>query len=216
MPRPVPSNKPVPAGVGAATVTDAHRSLIAALSHGARRAVILGTLAQRHPAYSQLKALSAVLAELCGASVGCITEGPNAAGAYLAGAVPHREAGGAPSASAGLSARQMLDSPLKAYVLLGAIDPANDLAVDPCALGLRGLGGCRDLAFAGSLAQRRARGAAHRHIRRNFGYVCECGRALAELGGRREVAGRGPARLESAASAREFFESARHRLRQLE
>jgi len=128
------ASKPVPAGVGPATVTDAHKSLIAALSHGTRRAVILGTLAQRHPAYSQLKALSAALAELCGASVGCLTEGPNAAGAYLAGVVPHRESGGAPLKIAGLSARQMLDSPLKAYVLLGGIEPANDFGVDPSAL----------------------------------------------------------------------------------
>jgi len=128
------ANKPVPAGVGAATVTDAHKSLVAALSHGSRRAVILGTLAQRHPAYSQLKALGAALAELCGASVGFVTEGPNAAGAYLAGAVPHREAGGTPLKSAGLSARQMLESPLKAYVMLGGIEPANDVAVDSSAL----------------------------------------------------------------------------------
>ena len=128
------SGKPVPADVGQATPTDAHQSLIAALSHGSRRAVILGTLAQRHPAYSQLKALSAALAELCGASVGCITEGANAAGAYLAGAVPHRESGSTPIAAAGLSARQMLDSPLKAYVLLGGIDPAHDISVDPWAL----------------------------------------------------------------------------------
>jgi NADH-quinone oxidoreductase subunit G len=128
------ASKPVPVGVGPATVTDAHKSLIAALSHGTRRAVILGTLAQRHPAYSQLKALSAALAELCGASVGCLTEGPNAAGAYLAGVVPHRESGGAPLKIAGLSARQMLDSPLKAYVLLGGIEPANDFGVDPSAL----------------------------------------------------------------------------------
>jgi NADH-quinone oxidoreductase subunit G len=128
------ANKPVPAGVGPATVSDAHKSLVTALSHGSQRAVILGTLAQRHPAYSQLKALSAALAELCGASVGCITEGPNAAGAYLAGAVPHRESGGAPLKTAGLAARQMLDSPLKAYVLFGGIDPAHDLAADPAAL----------------------------------------------------------------------------------
>jgi NADH-quinone oxidoreductase subunit G len=128
------ASKPVPAGVGAATVTDAHKSLVAALSHGSRRAVILGTLAQRHPAYSQLKALSAALAELCGASVGFVTEGPNAAGAYLAGVVPHREAGGTPLKSAGLSARQMLESPLKAYVLFGGIEPANDIAVDSSAL----------------------------------------------------------------------------------
>jgi NADH-quinone oxidoreductase subunit G len=128
------SAKPVPAGVGPATATDAHKSLVAALSHGSRRAVILGTLAQRHPAYSQLKALSAALAELCGASVGFVTEGPNAAGAYLAGAVPHRESGGTPLELAGLSARQMLDAPLKAYVLFGGIEPANDFAVDSSAL----------------------------------------------------------------------------------
>ncbi|HEV7359244.1 MAG TPA: NADH-quinone oxidoreductase subunit NuoG [Steroidobacteraceae bacterium] len=128
------ANKPVPAGVANATVTEAHKSLIAALSHGARHAVILGTLAQRHPAYSQLKALSAALADLCGASVGCITEGPNAAGAYLAGAVPHRASGGASVGAPGLSARQMLETWLKAYVLFGGIDPANDLGVDASGL----------------------------------------------------------------------------------
>jgi NADH-quinone oxidoreductase subunit G len=94
----------------------------------------LGTLAQRHPAYAQLKALSAALADLCGASVGCITEGANSAGAYLAGVVPHRAPGGAPVGAPGLSARAMLDAPLKAYVLLGGIDPANDLALDARAL----------------------------------------------------------------------------------
>jgi NADH-quinone oxidoreductase subunit G len=121
------ANKPAPAGVRAATVTDGHRSLAAVLT-GSRRAIILGTLAQRHPAYAELKFLAGILAQLSGASVGLITEGPNAAGAYLAGAVPHREPGGAASRSPGLSAAAMLgSSPLKAYVLLGGIDPANDL-----------------------------------------------------------------------------------------
>ncbi len=127
-------NKAVPAGVAAAEVTDAHRSSVAALTNGSRRSIILGTLAQRHPAYSQLKALAAMLAELCEASVGTLTEGANAAGAYLAGAVPHREPGGAPAASPGLSARAMLESALKAYVLFGGVDPAGDLSVDPQAL----------------------------------------------------------------------------------
>jgi NADH-quinone oxidoreductase subunit G len=127
-------NKPVPAGVAAAEVSDAHRSSIAALTNGSRRAIILGTLAQRHPAYSQLKALAGMLAELCDASLGTLTEGANAAGAYLAGAVPHREPGGAPAASSGLSARAMLESALKAYVLFGGVDPAGDLSVDSQAL----------------------------------------------------------------------------------
>ncbi|HEY2678923.1 MAG TPA: NADH-quinone oxidoreductase subunit NuoG [Steroidobacteraceae bacterium] len=128
------AGKPVPVSVPAATVGDSHRTLIAAFSRGSRRAVILGTLAQRHPAYAQLKALAAVLADLCAASVGCITEGANSAGAYLAGAVPHRVSGGTAAATGGLPARAMLDAPLKAYVLLGGIDPANDLGVDPSAL----------------------------------------------------------------------------------
>jgi NADH-quinone oxidoreductase subunit G len=127
-------NKPVPAGVAAAAVTDAHRAVVSALMNGAHRAVILGTLAQRHPAYSQLRALAAMLAELCAASVGFITEGANAAGAYLAGAVPHRAPGGLPAAAVGLSARAMLESALKAYVLFGGIDPASDLAVETRAL----------------------------------------------------------------------------------
>ena len=118
----------VPAGTASAGVEDEHRSVVAALLHGTRRAVILGTLAQRHPAYAQLKALACTVANLCGASVGFITEGANAAGAYLAGAVPHREPGGAPARNAGLSARAMLGSPRKAYVLLGGIDPLQDLA----------------------------------------------------------------------------------------
>ena len=120
--------KSVPAGTPGAAVTDAHRALVAALSHGTRRAVILGTLAQRHPAYAQLKTLASALSHLCDASVGFITEGANAAGAYLAGAVPHREPGGAPTSSAGLAARAMLDAPRKAYVLLGGIDPLLDLS----------------------------------------------------------------------------------------
>jgi NADH-quinone oxidoreductase subunit G len=91
-------------------------------------------LAQRHPAYAELKALAALLATLCSASVGCITEGANSAGAHLAGAVPHRAPGGAQLAAPGLSARAMLESALKAYVLFGALDPAADFAADSAAL----------------------------------------------------------------------------------
>jgi NADH-quinone oxidoreductase subunit G len=128
------AGKPVPAGVGAAEAHDSHKAVVGALMNGARHAVILGTLAQRHPAYSQIKALAAMLADLCAASVGCITEGANAAGAYLAGAVPHREPGGAPAVQAGLSARAMLESALPAYVLFGGLDPASDFGIEPRAL----------------------------------------------------------------------------------
>ncbi len=115
------------------------RALLAALNNGGRRAVILGTLAQRHPAYSQIRALAAKLAQAAGASLGFITEGANAAGAYLAGAVPHRLAGGVKSAQTGLNAGAMLASSLKSYLLFGGIDPALDLASGGAALGNAGL-----------------------------------------------------------------------------
>ncbi|MBV8876332.1 MAG: NADH-quinone oxidoreductase subunit G [Gammaproteobacteria bacterium] len=117
------------AAVDAATVSDAHRAAIAALTSGPRRAVWLGALAARHPAFADLRALAAALAQLTGASFGRIAEGANAAGAYLAGAVPHREAGAKP-VTAGLSAREMLGKPLRAYVLFGGIEPGID-TLDP-------------------------------------------------------------------------------------
>jgi NADH-quinone oxidoreductase subunit G len=57
-----------------------------------------------------------------------LAEGANAAGAYLAGCVPHRDAGGR-AVTPGLSAGQMLATPLAAYVLLG-VEPWAD-ALDP-------------------------------------------------------------------------------------
>jgi NADH-quinone oxidoreductase subunit G len=128
------AGREVPAGVPEAPVDEGHRALAGALVHGERRALFLGTLAQRHPAYAAIKALAATLATLCGARVGLITEGANAAGAYLAGAVPHREPGGAPLTDGGLSARAMLESRLKGYLLLGGIDPSNDFGAAPEAL----------------------------------------------------------------------------------
>ena len=132
--RPLPANGMV-AGIAAAPVTDLHRKLAAALQTGGRRAVILGELAQRHPDYSALKSLGALLAELSGASFGAITEGANAAGAYLAGAVPHRVAGAVPAATTGLSAREMLETGRQAFVLFGGLDPGADFAASTASLG---------------------------------------------------------------------------------
>jgi NADH-quinone oxidoreductase subunit G len=122
--------EPLATAVRAATVTDAHRAAVQALLSGPRRAVWLGALAARHPAFADLRALAAALARLTGASFGRITEGANGAGAYLAGAVPHREAGAKPLAQGGLTAREMLGKPLRAYVLFGGVEPGID-TLDP-------------------------------------------------------------------------------------
>jgi len=125
-----PAPEHLAAVVRAATVTDAHRGAVQALLTGTRRAVWLGALAGRHPAFADLRALAAALARLSGASFGRISEGANAAGAYLAGAVPHRAAGAKPLDQPGLAAREMWAKPLRAYVLLGGVEPGID-TLDP-------------------------------------------------------------------------------------
>jgi NADH-quinone oxidoreductase subunit G len=114
------------AAVRAASVTDAHRAAVQALLAGPHRAVWLGALAARHPAFADLRALAAALAQLTGSSYGRITEGANAAGAYLAGAVPHREAAGKALSAPGLTAREMFGTPLRTYLLFGGVEPGID------------------------------------------------------------------------------------------
>jgi NADH-quinone oxidoreductase subunit G len=115
--------------VRAAKVEERHRDVATALRSGERRAVWLGALALRHASFADLRALAAALAGITGGTFGVLAEGSNAAGAYLAGAVPHRVAGGRASATPGLSAWQMLQAPLSTYVLFG-VEPWED-ALDP-------------------------------------------------------------------------------------
>jgi len=105
---------------------DEHRALAKSLLGGERRAVWLGALALRHPAYADLRALAAAIAAAAGASFGLLAEGGNAAGAYLAGAVPHREAGGKAVSAPGLSVAQMVKQPFGACVLFGGVEPEAD------------------------------------------------------------------------------------------
>ncbi|HEY0768004.1 MAG TPA: NADH-quinone oxidoreductase subunit NuoG [Steroidobacteraceae bacterium] len=116
--------------VGEARIADAHRAAAQVLLSGHKRAVWLGALAARHAAFADLRALAAALAQMSGASFGQLAEGGNAAGAYLAGAIPHREAGGKPVAQPGLTARDMLHNPLRTYLLFGGLEPSID-ALDP-------------------------------------------------------------------------------------
>jgi len=121
------AGKPIPEHLAGATrdarIEDSHRAIATALATGTKRAVWLGALAARHPSYADLRSLAAALAEITGASFGQLAEGGNAAGAYLAGAIPHREAGGKAVSQPGLSAPDMLRIPQKAYVLFGGVEP---------------------------------------------------------------------------------------------
>jgi len=109
-------------------VNDAHRAAAAALCHGTQRVVWLGAMALRHPASVDLRALAAELARLADARLGVLAEGGNAAGLWLAGCVPHRDAGGRAATTVGHSTQAMLEHSQRAYLLVGAMEPEADFA----------------------------------------------------------------------------------------
>ncbi len=124
-----------------AALDDAQKALVDSLSSG-RSAIVLGGIAMRHTHFADIRAAAARLAARTGATLGFLPDGGNAAGAALAGALPHRLPGGRPDPSPGLDIARMLESPLSGCVLLGGIEPAKDIGVAGAA---EALAACRRL-----------------------------------------------------------------------
>jgi len=110
------------------TAKDYHQRIASALKDGERSAVFLGNLAVQHPSYSQLMYLSVALAKATDATLSLLPERANTAGAWLAGVLPHREAGGKAAAKVGKNAAEMLNGGMKHFLLVGTeveFDAAN-------------------------------------------------------------------------------------------
>lgn len=126
------SGREIPAAVKsivqAAQPNDQQRAIAAQLTQGEKRLVLLGEIAQRDSEFSTLRALAAALADITGAQLGYLPEGGNAVGAHLVGVLPHRSAGGQAAQAAGKDVATMLAARLKAYVLVGGIEPDKDIA----------------------------------------------------------------------------------------
>lgn len=97
------------------------------LKAGSKTVILLGAVAQNHPQASAIRYLSQLIAQASNAKLGFLTEGANSAGAWLAGAVPHRAPAGANVPHAGLSIQEAFKAKLKAYMLLN-IEPQLDCA----------------------------------------------------------------------------------------
>lgn len=87
--------------------------------------IILGSDAQNHPQAAVLRSLAGLIAKLANAKLVMMTDGANSAGAWVAGAIPHRSAAGKASKKVGLDAKAMIEEKLAAYLLLG-IEPERD------------------------------------------------------------------------------------------
>ncbi len=116
-------NAPVPEAVRGAvtgvTVGDAAKRMAESLVSGEKVAVFLGNFAEQHPAAGAMHALAQALCEILGCPFGFLGASANSVGGHVAGCVPTGKI-------AGKNARQMVESPLKAYLLLG-VEPELDM-----------------------------------------------------------------------------------------
>lgn len=112
------------------TADEAHQSAADYLKQAEQGSVLLGTAAMMHPDYSLLRKLAANIAVAAGITWGNVGFGANDVGAWMAGVVPHRAAGGAPSD--GHPAKDILAGNCDTLFLLG-VEPEADTA-DPAAM----------------------------------------------------------------------------------
>ncbi len=105
-------------------VNDRHRAMASQLHSADKTAILIGTQAMGHTQLAGLRALANVIADNANASLGVLSEGANALGGWLAGAVPHQ----APAGVAVENDRTpILDKNLMGCVLLN-VEPEFDCA----------------------------------------------------------------------------------------
>lgn len=100
---------------------------IAARLREPNAALVTGAICENHPDASLLRSLVAAIEQMSGARTLRLTTGANAAGAWLAGMLPHRSAAGRSIESKGLNVQDALNAKLKGYLLFG-VEPGYDFA----------------------------------------------------------------------------------------
>ncbi|MDQ1362239.1 MAG: NADH-quinone oxidoreductase subunit [Pseudomonadota bacterium] len=111
--------------LGAAKVETVHQEIANKLKQAASSTVLLGNIAAQHPYFSTIRQLAAAIAESTGSVFGYLPEAANSAGAWLAGAVPHRGAAGAAPAVAGKPYSDMLAKAIITFNIEPEFDCAN-------------------------------------------------------------------------------------------
>ncbi|MGB9670125.1 MAG: NADH-quinone oxidoreductase subunit NuoG [Halothiobacillaceae bacterium] len=119
--------------VAQARVEARHEAVAASLKQAKRAGIYLGALAQGHPDLAVLRQLARAISAATGATLGEFAASGNSAGAWLAGAVPHRLPGGKAAGVAGLHAAAMLAGAGKANLLVG-VEPEHDSLAGQAAL----------------------------------------------------------------------------------
>jgi NADH-quinone oxidoreductase subunit G len=125
---------------------ETEQAMAGRLAQGESAVILVGSQAMAHPQASLIRALCGLIAEHTGAALGYLPEAANSAGAWLAGAVPHRGPAGGALDAPGFDAGAMLEKPRQAYVLLG-VEPDLD-----CADGVQARQALETAGFVASLS----------------------------------------------------------------
>lgn len=114
--------------------SDNAKAIANTLKTAGKAGIFIGEQGLNHPQASQIRALVQLIAKLSDASMGVLTAGANSAGAWLAGAIPHRGPAGAELDQPGLDAKALLTSdPVSGYFVLN-LEPELDCAYSAAAL----------------------------------------------------------------------------------
>jgi len=110
------------------------KEIASTLKEAGKAGIFLGEHALNHSEAAKIRAMVQLIAKLSGAKFAALTEGANVAGAWLAGAIPHRGPAGTKLDKTGLDAKALLTTdPVGGYFLLN-VEPEFDCAYPASAL----------------------------------------------------------------------------------
>lgn len=112
---------------------DVHMNIARHLHAADNATILIGTQAMAQPGFAAIRTLANIIAQHSNAKLGYLPAGANSAGAYLAGAVPHRGPGGAALTDSGLNTQGMLAGPMSGMILLN-LEAEYDIAEPATAL----------------------------------------------------------------------------------
>ncbi|MFT5352129.1 MAG: NADH-quinone oxidoreductase subunit G [Gammaproteobacteria bacterium] len=106
-------------------VSSTHSDIANKLKSADKATLLLGSLCDSHPQFAAIRALASLIAKHSAATLAYLGNAANTAGAWQAGGLPHRGAGGSSIASTGLNVSSMLDGGLSAFLLYN-VEPELD------------------------------------------------------------------------------------------
>ncbi len=107
------------------SVGETHEEIAQQLFNSENTIILLGNLSTTHPQFTLLRTLAGVISKLTRSKLGYLSESVNTSGGWLAGALPHRLAGGADCSNIGLNSSEIITKKLKAYLLV-SVEPELD------------------------------------------------------------------------------------------